>query len=189
MKENVSMSEMSLPMFTYHPDPVASGSVVPSDKSCVACQQVRGWIYVGPVYSEAEIDEALCPWCIADGTAHRLFGAEFVDREAVGDYGRLEAVSSAVLEEIVFRTPSFCGWQQERWLTHCGDASLFLGLAGSQELKGADPEVRHSIAEDSGFQGEDLSDYLDSLDRDYGPTAYLFRCRHCGTWSAYSDVA
>jgi hypothetical protein len=32
-------------------------------------------------------------------------------------------------------------------------------------------------------------DYLAALDKDGQPTAYLFRCRHCGQHLAYSDFA
>jgi uncharacterized protein CbrC (UPF0167 family) len=181
------MAESPLPKFTYHPDPEASGSVVVSTKPCLCCHLIRGWIYAGPVFSEQDLDEAVCPWCISDGTAHRLFGAEFFDPPAVGDYGRLDAVPSATLEEVCFRTPSFCGWQQERWLTHCGDACLFLGCMGAEELEALDASARDAIALESGFSGTSLIDYMSGLNKDWGPTAYVFRCRHCGTWSGYSD--
>jgi len=61
---------MDLPVFRYHPDPIASGSVVASAAECVCCGEARGFIYTGPAYCEAELEEALCPWCIADGSAH-----------------------------------------------------------------------------------------------------------------------
>jgi uncharacterized protein CbrC (UPF0167 family) len=73
---------VTLPVFRYHPDPLKSGSIVPSDAECRCCGKRRGYIYTGPVYAEADLDEALCPWCIADGSAHRTFDAGFVDREA-----------------------------------------------------------------------------------------------------------
>ena len=46
---------------------------------CVCCGERRGYIYAGPVYSERELSDSLCPWCIADGSAHSRFGAEFTD--------------------------------------------------------------------------------------------------------------
>jgi uncharacterized protein CbrC (UPF0167 family) len=55
------MAESLLPRFTYHPDPEASGSVVASTKPCVCCQRIRGWIYAGPVFSEQDLDDAVCP--------------------------------------------------------------------------------------------------------------------------------
>jgi len=99
---------MDLPVFRYHPDPIASGSVVASDAQCACCGARRGFIYTGPVYCEDDLDEALCPWCIADGSAHAKFDASFADAN-----GFSEKVAPAVVDEIVHRTPGFNAWQQE----------------------------------------------------------------------------
>jgi hypothetical protein len=182
------VSDLTLPVFKYHPDPIASGSIVVSDRKCQACNEHRGFIYTGAVYSECDLDAALCPLCIFEGTAHRIFGAEFVDPKAVGDYGRWDSVPQPVTEEVCFRTPSFNGWQQERWYTHCGDAAEFVGAVGAVELRKLDPSLSKAIAEESGFTGNKLAHYMDSLDKDVGPTAYAFRCRACGAWGGYSDT-
>lgn len=182
------MSDLTLPVFKYHPDPIASGSIIVSDRECRACNEHRGFIYSGAVYSERDLDDALCPWCIFDGTAHRRFGAEFVDPKAVGDYGRWDTVPRSVIEEVCHRTPSFSGWQQERWYTHCGDAAEFVGPVGAVELRDFDPSLRRAIADESGFAGQELAHYMDSLDKDVGPIAYAFRCRACGAWGGYSDT-
>ena len=68
-----------LPTFRYHPEPLTSGSIVSSDLTCQCCGRARGYIYTGPVYAEEELNEALCPWCIADGSAAGRFQANFVD--------------------------------------------------------------------------------------------------------------
>jgi uncharacterized protein CbrC (UPF0167 family) len=44
-----------------------------------------------------------CPWCIADGTAHSKFGAQF------NEVGVDAAPESR--EEVQFRTPGFPTWQ------------------------------------------------------------------------------
>lgn len=69
----------SLLRFTYHPDPVATGSVVAAEVTCACCGQRRRFTYVGPVYAVEELAEALCPWCIADGRAGSMFDAQFTD--------------------------------------------------------------------------------------------------------------
>jgi uncharacterized protein len=178
---------IELPIFQYHRNPVETGSIVRSENVCVCCGQGRGWIYIGPVYCEADLDDSLCPWCIADGSAHLKFNVEFVDPPAVGDYGRWDSIPTQVVEEVCFRTPSFAGWQQERWFTHCHDAGVFLGPVGAAELITYGDEAVSGIQLESGFAGEEWTYYLGALDKDSGPTAYLFQCLQCGVFGGYSD--
>lgn len=179
---------MSSPSFRYHPDPIATGSVKPSEAVCKACGRARGLIYTGPVYGGREnYRDAICPWCIADGSAHEKFEVEFADASGVGGYGDWDKVPDAVVEEVAYRTPCFIGWQQERWFTHCGDAAEFLAIVGWAELEAFGSGAVDAIREECGLEGEDGETYLRSLDRDRGPTAYIFRCRHCGRLGGYSD--
>lgn len=182
---------MNLPSFTYHPDPIRTGRIIASDEICRSCGQSRGYVYAGAPYAVEELEEALCPWCIADGSAATKLHAEFVDAAAVGDYGRWEAVPDAVVDEIAHRTPGFAGWQQERWWTHCGDAAVFLGTAGRRELEAEWPDAIEAVRTDAGFgseSGTGWDGFYAALSRDHGPTAYVFRCRHCGQFGAYTDT-
>jgi uncharacterized protein CbrC (UPF0167 family) len=178
---------MELPGFRYHPDPIASGSVVESDAECACCGKSRGYIYTGPVYSEDDLDDSLCPWCIADGRAHQKFDAIFVDSEAFSD----DAPEAAV-EEIIERTPGFCAWQSEVWPSCCGDAAAFLMPAGIEELRSRqDLEglAMTYIVQEMQISGGAASRLLNSLNRDSGPTAYLFQCLHCGRHLFHIDQA
>ncbi len=178
----------NLPTFKYHPDPVGTGSIQPSDDECVCCGRVRGFVYTGPVYAEEELVDCLCPWCIADGTAHQKFDAEFVDSEGVGDFGSWPRVDAAVVAEVATRTPGFSGWQQERWWTHCGDAAEFLGRAGAAEVERHGAVAKDHLRTDLGWEpGKLFDDYVQALDAEGQPTAYLFRCRRCGEVGGYSD--
>lgn len=38
-----------------------------------------------------------------------------------------------------------------------------------------------------GYEENDWAEYLAALDRDHGPTAYVFRCRKCQQLGGYSD--
>src|SRR5215471_19277004 len=171
---------MDLPVFRYHPDPIASGSVVASGAECLCCNKRRGFIYTGPAYCEAELDGALCPWCIADGAAHETFGASFTDEALFPD-----GLPQEVIEEVAFRTPGFSGWQQEKWLACCGDAAAFVEAAGRAELR-----ARHSrlhgvlmtyIVEEFGIAGSEAGGFLNLLAPDFRPTAYIFSCGDCRT--------
>jgi uncharacterized protein CbrC (UPF0167 family) len=48
-------------------------------------------------------------------------------------------------------------------------------------------EAVKAIKEEIGFEGNEWDDYFASLDKDGEPTAYIFRCRHCGALGGYSD--
>lgn len=103
---------MELPQFKYHPDPIATGSVVRSETTRVCCREARGYIYAGPAYAEEEYEECICPWCIADGSAHQKLDVSFSDEVGVGGGGSWSAVSEDVVAEVAYRTPGFNGWQQ-----------------------------------------------------------------------------
>lgn len=178
---------MNVPTFKYHPDPIGTGSIEPSDTACEGCGQARGLIYKGPVYAEEELVDVICPWCVADGTAHEKFEAEFVDAAGVGGSGEWPEVAPEIVAEVAYRTPGFSGWQQERWFTHCDDAGEFLGTAGEKELESFGVEAISAIQKEAGLQDEEWDAYLKALDKESGPTAYLFRCRHCRAFGGYSD--
>jgi uncharacterized protein CbrC (UPF0167 family) len=178
---------MTLPKFKYHPDPIATGSISSSDEICLVCEQARGYIYNGSVYAVEELNDAICPFCIADGTAHEKFDAEFTDAAGVGGYGEWETVADEIVAEVAYRTPGFSGWQQERWFTHCGDAGEFLGAAGKVELERLGSGAMEAVRKEAGLNGEDWQAYLQALDKESSPTAYIFKCRHCGAFGGYSD--
>jgi uncharacterized protein CbrC (UPF0167 family) len=170
-------SPVALPQFTYHPDPLGTGSIEQSPDICEACDQARGYVYTGPVFAVDEI-ETVCPWCIADGSFAEEFDAEFTDLD-----GAPADVPRAVLLEVGKRTPGFAGWQQEHWMYHCSDAAMFLGRAGWAELEGLPDAVESLRAE---LPNEEA---LRWLHKDGDATAYLFKCRHCGTHLAYWDAS
>jgi uncharacterized protein CbrC (UPF0167 family) len=177
---------MELPVFKYHRDPIQSGSIVESDRKCRSCLQARGYIYVGPVYSVEDLDDLICPWCIADGSAHLKFDAAFVDEAAFPD-----DVPAAVVEEVAWRTPGYNVWQSERWFVCCNDAVTFLEPVGIGELRQHYRElecnVLSNIIYDLNVSGRAATRMLESLNRDSGPTAYIFRCSRCGRYRTFVD--
>jgi len=177
---------MNLPVFKYHRDPVKSGSVEESKKSCRCCGEVRGYIYGGPVYAEADLADSICPWCIADGKAHDKFEATFVDEEAMPD-----GLPETVVEEVAWRTPGYNSWQSEQWFGCCNDAMTFLEPAGTRELRERYRElefnVLSNIIHDLQVSGGAANRMLEKLDREHGPTAYVFQCSHCGSYRTFVD--
>ena len=176
-----------LPTFRHHPDPIRSGSVVSAATTCPACNRARGYVYAGPVFSETDdLEDALCPWCIADGTAHRKFDATFFDSEAVDD-----AVPTATVATITECTPGFHTWQSGRWPACCNDAAAFLMPFGITELRAQYRElegfVLSHIIYELGISGGAATRMLEALHRDQSPTGYLFQCPTCDTYHVHID--
>src|SRR5215831_19917718 len=91
--------DFMLPTFRYHPDPIATGSVKQSDKECRSCEQARGYIYTASVYAEDDLDEQICPWCIADGSAAEKFDATFCDASPLASAG----LKKEIVDEVTRR--------------------------------------------------------------------------------------
>ena len=178
---------MDLPVFRYHPDPIASGSVVPWDEACPCCGEVRGYAYDGPVYNEGDTPEGLCPWCIADGKAHTKFDATFVDSEAFA-----ADTPAATIDEITQRTPGFATFQSERWPSCCGEPGAFVTPAGigeiRQHFRAMEGELMSFIVYELGVSGGAANKLLESLQRDRSPTAFVFQCRKCARPFGYVDT-
>jgi uncharacterized protein CbrC (UPF0167 family) len=167
---------MDLPAFRYHPDPIATGSVERSDAECRCCGQRRGYIYICNSFCEEELDEALCPWCIADGSAAQKFDATFSDGHPLSKAG----VPEAVIEEVTCRTPGYISWQQDKWLCCCGDACEFHGRPTREQLA-ALPGPLEEVASITHWSPEEWAKYVQK----YVPGSmsmgiYHFVCRHCG---------
>jgi len=179
---------MGLPQFRYHPDPVRSGSIVESEKKCKSCGQSRGYIYTGPAYCEEDFDDDICPWCIADGSAHKKFRAEFVDLNGFRD-----GVPQSAIEEISQRTPGYSAWQTEEWPACCNDATAFLMPVSIQDIRKELYEVEGAlmgyIVHDLQISGGAARNLIESLSKDqYGkPSLYLFQCLHCQAYRFHVD--
>jgi uncharacterized protein len=179
---------MDIPRFKYHPDPIITGSIIESDKKCRCCRKARGYIYVGPVYyAIKKYNKCICPWCIADGSAHEKLDASFTDAEGVGIYGNWDEVPLEMIEEVTNRTPGFSGWQREQWWAHCQEPGQFLGRAGCEELKTYGPEVIKAIQDSTGLGDGEWGQLFPAFDKNGSPTAYLFRCPNCGKIGGYGD--
>jgi hypothetical protein len=176
----------SLPTFRYHPDPIDTGSVTESDATCVVCGDERGFIYAGPVYAEDDFEDSICPWCVADGSAHESLGATFVDSESFA-----ADTPDSVIAEISERTPGYSAWQAEEWPSCCSDATAFIGPVGIAEIRAKYREregfVLRQIIYGLGISGGAATRLLESLKRDESPTAYLFKCLHCGEPQVHVD--
>ena len=166
---------MKLPFFKYHPDPLGTGAVAASEAFCACCGAARGYIYTANVYCAKDLHEAVCPWCIADGSAAREFQATFNAGDALAAAG----IAAEVIMELAERTPGYISWQQDAWLAHCADACAFLGDATPADA------ARIAAEHIPVSGGEDLdADLLADIATRYrpggSPAIYKFQCLHCG---------
>jgi uncharacterized protein CbrC (UPF0167 family) len=192
------MTAVTQPAFRYHPDPLATGSAIASVHVCSLCGIEREVRYRGPIYGRQP--DSLCLHCIYSGEAAHALGSgpapvdgtegvdmpvQFSDAIDVPD-----DVPLTVVEEITQRTPGFFGRQQESWLYHCSDGAAFLGPAGYTDLE-PHPEAVEMLREDFrrlGWTAPETERFLHRMNRTGEPTAYLFRCLHCGTHLASWDI-
>jgi uncharacterized protein len=177
---NLSIQE-NLPTFRYHPNPVANGVIKQESTRCPVCGENRPYVYVGPFYSEEDVN-GICPWCIADGSAAAKYDGMFQDPagcEAVSDTGRLL--------ELTTRTPGFFGWQQEDWLSHCDDFCAFIGYVGWLEIVNIAEDLREDIERIQREFGITFEQFKNSLVNNGTHQGYLFQCLHCGKHRLTTD--
>jgi len=93
---------MTLPHFKYHPDPLSTGSIEESNAICKCCGKTCGYIYKGTAFSVQNCHACICPWCIADGSAHEALDVCFTAEMAIGGFGKLWNTGTGY----VFRRPS-----------------------------------------------------------------------------------
>lgn len=164
-----------LPEFPYHPDPLATGSVKPGEQACQCCGLSRGYVYTASVYTEAELNEAICPFCIADGSAAQKFAATFSDSNPLIEAG----VSEQIVEEVTTRTPGYTSWQQEVWLVCCSDACEFHGDARREDLRTLEADVLEELLSEVEWSATEWVDFVDQYEPGGDPAVYKFTCRHC----------
>lgn len=140
-------------------------------------RETRGSIYCGPIYSAKVADPTVCLKCIADGSAAAMWEATFTDVLCWS-----QEVPGSVANEVLRRTPGFNGWQQEHWIAHCGDAAIFLGPVGANELAQLPQQATDAL-----LSGQEITCAVSDLDRSSSPTGYVFRCRHCNLHLGYID--
>jgi uncharacterized protein len=165
---------MVLPRFTYHPDPLSTGSIVQTDEMCECCGEARGYKYAASMYAR-DRPKCVCPWCIADGGAARKFDGSFLDDQPLVQAG----VPESVIDEVCFRTPGYASWQQQIWQSHCGDACEFHGDAVESEIRELDGEPLFVFLDRNGVKPELWTLIRDNYVAAGDTSIFKFVCRKC----------
>ena len=180
-KEKERQARLGLPAFRYHPDPLATGAFEKSEAGvvCDCCGKTTHVFYTAPFFSEEDV-EALCPDCIASGAAARKYDGSFQD-----DFSLDDGVDDPEkLDELIHRTPGYCGWQQEYWRAPCGDYCAYLGRVGARELRalGALADVL-----DDPMWDEEQKEMIRTSVNGGHLQCYLFQCLRCGKHLVWMD--
>lgn len=174
---------MNIPKFKYHPNPIETGAFIKGgQRKCDCCNENTSIWYESPFYTTFDDIDCICPKCIYDGSAALKFDGEFQDAANV------DSVSdSQKLDELIHRTPGYCGWQQEYWIAHCDDYCAFVGYVGWKELveMGIDYEIEKNY--DQELNGFKLNDVKECMYNEGSMQGYLFKCLHCGEHFLYVD--
>ena len=122
----------------------------------------------------------LCPLCIASGKAADKYKGSFQDDCFVDD----GVEDPARLDELIHKTPGYCGWQQEYWRAHCGDYCAYLGCVGARELRALG--VLDEVLDDPLWNDEQKAMIEQSVKGGH-LQCYLFECLHCKKHLVYMD--
>ncbi len=175
---NIKYDKENIPNFKYHKDPLNTGAFIENKdgKKCSCCNMISKYIYLEPYYSKKRIS-CLCPDCISNGEAHRKFNMEFQDFESC------ETVSDkSIIEEVCYRTPGYCSWQQENWLSCCDDLCEFIGCLSWDKIKELkiEKEIIEAIIKNETFIaiGRPIEELIDAINDEIHDLC-VFQCLHC----------
>lgn len=175
------MSE-DFPYFRYHPDPLNTGSIQPSEVACECCELSRGFVNTCNFYSFSG-KERFCPWCIATGRAAKMFDGLFCDDFSL----RKAGLPVSIIEEVSQRTPGYISWQSEVWLSCCGDACEFHGDALVEEIQNLNTSQLHRLQAESQLPLNTLQAMIASYVPTSSPAFYKWKCRVCRSVHYYVD--
>ncbi|SPT70510.1 CbrC family protein [Anaerobiospirillum thomasii] len=181
LDERQRLAELDLPAFKYHPNPLETGAFEQSADGvvCNCCCKITHIFYTVPFYAVEDIDY-LCPLCIASGKAADKYKGSFQDDCFVDD----GVEDPARLDELIHKTPGYCGWQQEYWRAHCGDYCAYLGCVGARELRALG--VLDEVLDDPLWNDEQKAMIEQSVKGGH-LQCYLFECLHCKKHLVYMD--
>lgn len=169
------------PAFRLYPSAYTEGEFQPTTDGCTGCHRQRGWLYTGDVDAGGDTDGLrFCPWCVADGTAAAL-GVTF----------NHASTPASDEDELCGRTPGFTPWQSLDWAVHHDRACVYLGAVGYPELASLGPaavEAMRREIESWGWSDTDVSGLVERLDKEGGPTGYVWRCTECGYLTCAADT-
>lgn len=181
--------------FRYHKNAVTTGAFH-QDQSviCDCCNKETDLYYEGPFYSIEDIDY-LCPYCIGSGDATE----KFKDLELIANVDKKLEGPDATEKNMELRcTPSYEGWQEEVWLTHCNDYCEFIGYVKWKDLQKEVYNFPHrkdrkkvpiiDLIVTTDLEGMSREELRRKLADNGLSQGYLFKCLHCEKYRLHIDT-
>ncbi len=173
---------MELPKFRYHPAPLKTGSIIESDEICECCNKPMGYVYSGSMYTRNR-PESICPWCIANGNAHRKYEIEFASLmpDVIDPNNPVEIeCSEEAFDELLHKTPGFSSYQEIEWPNHCKDFCEYHGIATVGDLRKISNEEKERLFKTSWMDDSELNACLESNENEELHYFLKFVCARCG---------
>jgi uncharacterized protein CbrC (UPF0167 family) len=170
-----------IPSFKYNPDPFKIGVFKEKEAICPCCRKSTPVIYCGPFYTREKVT-GICPDCIKDGSAAEKFHGKYHN---VISYEYVE--DRAFIDELVHRTPGYHGWQQEIWLSHCGDFCQIIDYVGWGEIIHLQHELVADLEDLASRFNKSVEQFCKVLQNDGIIQGYLFKCVRCGIHRLHAD--
>jgi uncharacterized protein len=172
---------LQIPSFKYNPDPFKIRVFKEENAICPCCQKNTPVVYCGPFYAVERV-KGICPDCIKDGSAAKKFHGKFQDTASCED-----VEDRAFIDELTHRTPGYHGWQQEIWLSHCGDFCQIIDYVGWDEIKHLQHELMDDLENLASRFNMSLERFSKFLQNDGVIQGYLFKCVRCGKHRLHAD--
>ena len=174
-------SNRDLPVFKYNPNAIKNKGIVQRSAKCQVCNEHTEYVYEGPFYSVDEVED-ICPWCIKSGKAAVKYDGQFQDDSTCEEVDNIE-----YLDELIHRTPGYSGWQQEVWLSHCGDFCAFIDYVGWNEIKHLESELKDDLDIIKSNYRLTQKELEKALVNGGSLQGYLFKCVVCGHYRLTID--
>ena len=152
---------VALPDYRFHGVPLGLGIIVEDSATCSSCGDARGFSYSGTLYNVDDDSLAICPWCIADGSAHSKLGVTFNHANHLPD---TVSLPNDLAAELFQRTPGFPSWQDREWLCHNNLPCRFMGDLAVDEALSPDWDAVERLMQSYGHADFDRAAWAEMIE-------------------------
>lgn len=200
-KEEIVYDIETVPTFKYVANPQRLFKENVNGDECICCGKVSKYVYYGPFMYTKNLDllpldfkedTILCPECIKNGAAAKMFDGKFT---WIGNIQR--CANKEGRHEVSRRTPSFYSLQEIFWPSCCDDPCRYVGQLGdlidlwnyeSADIsEKIDPKIIKALKKNDITKEMTIEEIIEDVRCD-GIGVYIFQCLHCGKYKVHIDI-